>query len=163
MISIIVATNKDRVIGVDNALPWRLPSDLKHFKETTMGKPVIMGKKTFESIGRPLPGRLNIVLTDDKADKSDGKVVYVYSMQEAIDIGKKADKEIFVIGGAFVYAQAMPIADRLYVTEVKANIPQGNKFFPEIDRNIWKETSREKGIKTPKDEFAFDFVVYDRK
>jgi dihydrofolate reductase len=141
-VAIIVAQARNRVIGVENRLPWHLPSDLKYFKEVTSGKPVIMGRKTFESIGRPLPKRHNIVVTRDANWRHEG-VKTAASLAQAISLaGTYAAAsdldEVMVIGGAQIYAQALPHADLLYITEVQAEVV-GDAAFPEIDFSEWAE------------------------
>lgn len=157
--SIIVAVANNMAIGKDNALPWHLPADLKYFKSVTMGKPILMGRKTFESIGRPLPGRQNIVLTRDQGWHADGVTVvndYIAAEQAAQD----AD-EIMVIGGAQIYASMLAKTSRLYVTEIDCDV-EGDAFFPEIDVAEWHETSRERH-EAEDDTPAYSFVVYDRR
>lgn len=137
--SIIVAMGRNRVIGQDNQLPWLLPADLIFFKATTMGKPIIMGRKTFESIGRALPGRTNIVITRNKNWSAEG-VKVVHSLAKAIKLaGKEKTDEAMIIGGAQIYAEALEHTDRLYITEVDIE-PEGDAFFPEIGEG-WSETS----------------------
>lgn len=155
MISIIVAIAKNNVIGKSNELPWYLPEDLKHFKQITTGKTVLMGKNTYESIvsrlGKPLPDRTNIVITRDINFKpADGVVVY-----SDLDKALSENNDLFIIGGASIYKQTIDKADRLYITEVGQEI-DGDAFFPEIDKSIWKETLRE-----PHD--GLNFVIYERK
>jgi len=165
-LSIIAAVAQNDVIGRDNALPWRLPSDLKRFKAITMGKPLVMGRKTFESIGRPLPGRTNIVVSRRAAAPLPG-VVAAASLAEALEAARRqaaADgvDEIFVIGGAALYREALPLADRLYITEVKA-APTGDVvFFPAIDRGRWREQAREAVGRGAGDSESSAFVVYER-
>lgn len=140
IVSIIVAMGHNRVIGLNNQLPWLLPEDLKFFKATTMGKPIIMGRKTFESIGRALPGRTNIVITRNKKWKQDG-VKVVHTMEKALKIAAKGKtEEIMVIGGAQIYAEALDHAQRLYITEVDIDV-EGDAFFPEKSGH-WSEVSR---------------------
>jgi dihydrofolate reductase len=164
-IAIIVAIAENGVIGRDNELPWRLPSDLKHFKATTMGKPIIMGRKTFESIGRALPGRDNIVVTRGSDIASD-EVHVAYSLDEAVGlaIGFARDRgtdEVFIIGGGQIYAEAIGQAGRLYVTEVAAR-PEGNAVFPPIDPAVWREVSREGPVQGEKDSAPMSYVTYQR-
>lgn len=142
MISIIVAMSSDRAIGCNNALPWHIPEDLKHFKQITMGHTIIMGRKTFESLPHgALPGRRNVVLS--RTIKSiDGAEVYT-SLDKAVASCKK-DGEIFIIGGASVYAKALPITDKLYITLIDNNPNKADAFFPEININKWVETKKEK-------------------
>jgi len=143
-LSIIVAMTSDRVIGKDNDLPWRLPEDLKYFKRVTMGMPIIMGRKTHESIGRALPGRRNIVLSRDPNYQPAKGCDLVGSLAQAIEICADAE-EVFVIGGSSSFAEALPAADRLYLTEVHEAV-EGDTWFPEFDTEAWKEVSREASV-----------------
>ena len=136
IISLIAAMDKNRVIGKNNTLPWSMPADLKRFREITKGKPVIMGRKTFESIGRPLPDRLNIVMTRDKNYRAKGCVM-VHSVEEAIAAAGDA-AEIMVIGGAEIFGQFLPLADKMYLTIIDAEF-EGDTFFPEYDPKEWKK------------------------
>lgn len=137
---LIVAMTPDRVIGINNTLPWHLPRDLQHFKKTTMGCPVIMGRKTWDSIGRPLPGRVNIVITRQADLHLEGAVV-VHSLEAAV--GAASDSErVFVIGGANIYEQALPLARRLYLTEVATHV-DGDAWFPQTAESDWQEESSE--------------------
>ena len=136
MITIIAAMDMNRVIGADNALPWNIPEDLQHFKKTTLGYPIIMGRKTYESLPhRPLPRRQNIVVSRSLAELPGARIAE--TLQEAIDIGRSLSDEVFVIGGEAIYELAMPMADRLLLTIVKGTYP-GNKFFPIVDLTDWK-------------------------
>jgi dihydrofolate reductase len=157
-LSLIAAVAANGVIGSDNTLPWRLPEDLKRFKALTLGHPVIMGRKTFESIGRPLPGRRNIIVSRNALYSADGCEVAT-SLNAALDVCKAAGDEIFVIGGAQIYAEALPMARRLYLTEIHRAY-SGDARFPEFDRHHWQEISRER-LRTPEG-LEFDFAVYDR-
>ena len=157
--SIIVAMGTNNVIGIDNQLPWHLSADLKYFKATTMGKPILMGRKTFESIGRPLPGRTNIVMTRDQSWSADGvSVVHDIEAAKAVAMADGAD-ELMIIGGAEIYKQTLASADRLYVTEVTL-APKGDAYFPEID-DTWHETKREP-YPAIGDDPAYAFVIYER-
>ncbi len=158
--SIIVAIAKNNVIGKGNELPWHLPVDFAYFKETTAGHPVIMGMKTHLSIGKSLPGRQNIVLSDDPTFVPFEGSIAVKSFEEAFELVKDAE-EVFIIGGANVYRQGLNYADKLYITEVQAE-PEGDIFFPEIDKNQWKEISREKRLKDSENIYDMDFVVYEK-
>lgn len=160
-IALIAAIGTNRVIGHDNELPWYLPDELKRFRALTTGHPIIMGRKTYEAIGRPLPNRLNIVITRDASRIIDGCIV-VTSFDEALDVAQKADKEIiFVIGGAQIYELALPRATQLYLTHVDT-APEGNVLFPEFDASQWKITERERHDKDDKHPFAFEFCTYER-
>lgn len=159
VVSLIVAMARNRVIGVDNTLPWRLSADLQHFKALTMGKPIIMGRLTWESIGRPLPGRRNIVLSRSVIEVPDG-VDVVNSLADAIELCSSVP-EIMIMGGAQVYKQALPLAQQLYITEVACDV-EGDAWFPEIDQNAWRELTRESHVADEKNEYAFDFVCLER-
>lgn len=135
MITIIVAMNKERVIGVDNQLPWHVPEDLQHFKEITLGKPIIMGRKTFESIGRVLPGRKNIVITRNPSWKHDGVVMYT-SLEAALQDNSDSE-ELCIIGGGEIFVKALPIADKLHLTILDIRVDNPTVFFPEIDYSQW--------------------------
>ena len=159
-VSVIAALAKNRVIGIENRLPWRLPEDLAHFKALTLGHPILMGRKTFESLGRPLPGRTNVVITRNRDYRPDGCVV-ADSIPAALALCADAD-EIFFIGGAELYAQAIPLADRLYLTEVDIEAA-GDAWFPDYDRRAFREVSRESHTGGKGDVLGFDFVVYERR
>jgi dihydrofolate reductase len=161
ILSLIAGIGKNNELGKGNTLLWDLPVDMKHFRETTSGHPVIMGRKTFESIGRPLPNRRNIVITRDVSYMADG-VEVVHSLEEAIDLFKYDTRdEVFVIGGAEIYKQAIDRADRLYITHVDSNF-DADAFFPPIDPAFWKEASREHHDLDEKNTFPLDFVVYEK-
>jgi dihydrofolate reductase len=149
MLSLIVAMTADRVIGVNNHLPWNIPEDLKRFKKITLGHPIIMGRKTYESIGKPLPGRTNIVVTRERAYRVEGGAV-VHSFEEALEWARKSPgaEEVFVIGGSQLFKQALPITGRIYLTEVSWPFI-GDTFFPDFDVNDYKETAREKLSESP--------------
>jgi dihydrofolate reductase len=159
-VSLIVAMAKNRVIGNNNTLPWHLPADLKHFKSLTMGHHIIMGRKTHESIGRPLPGRTSVVVTRN-AGYSMPDVISANSLEAAI-AACGDDGEIFVIGGSEVYRQAIKLADRIYLTEIDAEI-SGDAHFTEFDINGRRETSRASHSPDEKNPFPYHFVVYDKK
>jgi len=160
MLFAVVAIGKNGVIGnKDNEIPWKLPADMKHFKELTMGHPVIMGRKTYESIGKPLPGRQNIILTHQLNFTAPGGTVIVHSVDEAIAL--VGDQDAAVIGGAEIYKLMMSKMDRLYVTEIKQPF-DGTAFFPEIDPARWKEVSRVQGPKDEKNPFEYYFLTYER-
>ncbi|HLB15045.1 MAG TPA: dihydrofolate reductase [Burkholderiales bacterium] len=155
--ALVAALARNRVIGVGNRLPWRLPEDLARFKRLTMGAPVIMGRKTRESIGRPLPGRRNIVVTRARDVNWEGCIV-AHSLDEALALARDAG-EAFVIGGAELYAQALPRADRLYLTLIDADYA-GDASFPEFDAAAWREVARESGVSA--DRVGYAFVDYER-
>ena len=158
-ISLVVAASQNNVIGRDNQLPWHLPEDLEYFKSVTMGKPILMGRRTFDSIGRPLPGRRNIVITRDLEWDAEG-VEVVNSVDDALAAGSLANSdEIMIIGGAQIYRECLPIADRLYLTRVEAEI-DGDAFFPDIDLKQWRKILE----KIPKkiDKYRYSFQVLER-
>jgi len=157
-LSIIVAMANNNVIGVDNNLPWRLPADLKYFKAITMGKPIIMGRKTYESIGRPLPGRRNIVITRDREWHVNG-VEVANSIDDAMKLLIDAP-EAMIIGGAQIYSAMLPHVTRLYITEIDLDVA-GDTYFPETSSLKWRETSREQHP-AEAEQPAYDFAVYDR-
>ncbi|MGN7477403.1 type 3 dihydrofolate reductase [Solibacillus silvestris] len=156
MISLIVAHDENRVIGYENGMPWHLPGDLQYFKEMTMGKPIIMGRKTFESIGRPLPGRRNIVITRNEHYEA-AEIEVVGSLQEALALAKDAE-EIMIIGGAQIFEQAMALADRLYITHIH-NSFNGDTYFP-IYGN-WRKTSCREPIKADEG-YTFQYCIYEK-
>lgn len=158
MISLIVAHDKNRVIGYENTMPWHLPGDLKYFKETTMAKPMIMGRKTFESIGRPLPGRRNIVITRNKDYQHEG-IEVVSSLEEALKLADEAE-EIMIIGGEQIFKLALPIADRLYVTLIDHEF-QGDTYFPAYG-DEWTIVSESEHHQA-KEGFTFQYIVFEKK
>ena len=158
-VSLIVAMARNRVIGVNNTLPWHLPADLKHFKTLTMGHHIVMGRKTYESIGRPLPGRTSVVVTRNPGYAPPG-VITANSLEAAISACGEA-AEIFVIGGAELYRQAITFADRIYLTEIDAGIP-GDVHFMELDGRQWQETERKRHMPDEKNAYPYQFVTYDR-
>ncbi len=165
-IVLIAAVAENGVIGADNAIPWRLKSDMPRFKAMTIGRPVVMGRKTFISLKRPLPGRTNIVVTRDPAYRAAGAVVTT-SFDAACatargDALRRAVREIAVIGGADIYAQFMPLADRLEITEVHLR-PEGDTCFPLIDAGLWDEVARTYHQAGPDDGAAFSYVTYRRR
>ncbi|QHT71584.1 dihydrofolate reductase [Rhodocytophaga rosea] len=160
-IIIVAAHAQNRVIGRNNELVWHLPRDFKHFKEITVGHPIIMGRKTFESLGKPLPNRTSIIITRDAHYQQEGCIV-VHSLKEAIAEAKKLDDQIYIIGGAEIYKQALPYTQKMYLTEVKA-FPEGDAYFPEFSKTDWQETARHSYYKDEKNEYDFDFVTWERK
>lgn len=162
-IALVLAVARNGVIGRNGGLPWRISSDLKRFKETTLGKPVIMGRKTWESLPRkPLSGRRNIVITRDPRYEAEGAEV-VGGLDEALACAAQSGgDEICIIGGAEIYRQALPLADRLYLTEVDL-APEGDAYFPSIDDTEWRETAREVHERGEKDTAGFVLRVLDRK
>ena len=162
--SILVAMAKNRVIGKNNALPWRLSPDLKRFKQLTMGHHIVMGRKTYESIGRLLPGRTSVIVTRQPDYQVPGAIV-AGSIAEALKVcseGKEMNQESFVIGGAEIYQQALGLCQRMYVTEIQQEF-DGDALFPEFDPQEWREISREKHRLDEDDGLEYHFVVLDRK
>jgi len=159
-LSIIVAMAKNRTIGVHNTLPWRCPEDLKHFKALTMGHHMIMGRKTFDSIGKPLPGRTTVVVSRNPGLSIAGCLV-AHSLEQAI-AACAGDDEIFVVGGAELYAQAMPLVDTLYITEIQQDV-EGDAHFPEFNKSSWLEVAREARLQETPQPLAYHFVTYSRK
>ncbi len=165
-IVLIAAFAQNRVVGINNTLPWHLPEDLKYFKRTTSGKAIIMGRKTYDSIGRPLPNRTNIVISRNRDFQAEG-VRVVTSLEAAIELAKEVNyindvQEVMIIGGASIYEAALPIADRLYLTHVHAEI-EGDAYFPEVNFKQWVEVSREDYQASDKNPYDYSFVVYDKK
>jgi len=157
-ISMIVARSQNHVIGRDNQMPWKISADLQFFKRVTMGHPVIMGRKTWESIGRPLPGRRNIVVTRNQNLQLQGGEV-VHSLEEALNSLAEFPR-VFVIGGEQLFTQAFPLADRLYLTEIKLDIQDGDTFFEIPDPANWREVER---LPNVEGDIYFDFVTLERK
>lgn len=160
LVSIIAAMDRNRLIGNKNQLPWHLPADLAHFKKVTMGKPIIMGRKTYESIGRPLPGRSNIVLTRSPDFHAEG-VLMANTLQQALDFAAGED-EVMIIGGSSIYELALPGADRLYMTYVE-NSCEGDAWFPEFDIEQWTIVASEQHTADEKNPSDYRFVTYARK
>jgi dihydrofolate reductase len=148
---------RNRVIGINNTLPWRLPADLQHFKALTMGHHIVMGRKTYESIGKPLPGRITVIVTRDANYHVEGCITAT-SIDAAIAACGE-DAEVFFVGGAELYAQVLPRADRLYLTEIQAEF-NGDAYFPAFDLGIWRETARQEN--TSPDGLGYHFVTYQR-
>lgn len=169
ILSIIVAAASNRVMGKDNQLPWNLPNDLQYFKKSTMGKPMIMGRKTYESIGKPLPGRPHIIITRQnnyQAPNANEQVQVVTTLDEAIALAKTLivnteNQEVMVIGGAEICALAFEQTERLYLTQVHADV-EGDVLFPEFDQNQWQEVSREDYLASDNNPYDYSFVVYER-
>jgi dihydrofolate reductase len=164
-VALIWAMARNRVIGRDNQLPWRLPRDMQFFVATTMGKPVIMGRRTFESMKAPLAGRTNIVVTRDAGYRRQG-VLVAHSLEAALELAQdqcRADDvdEAMVIGGAEIYRKALPLATRLYVTLIDADV-EGDTYFPEVDLDTWREVSRESFPADAANRLPFSIVVFER-
>lgn len=160
-ISLIVAMAGNRAIGLNNRMPWHLSADLKRFKRITMGHPIIMGRLTFEAIGKPLPGRTNIIVSRNPDYHQEGCIV-ADSIQEAIRVGCGLSDEIFIIGGATLYEASLPLADRLYLTQINRDFA-GDTFFPEFDINDWIETGKEDITDDAQAGFPYSFINLQRK
>ena len=165
-IALIVGVARNGVIGRDGGIPWRIPSDMAFFKKTTMGKPIVMGRKQYESVGKPLPGRVNIVVTRQKGYQPDGVLVFsdlgaalehARTIAEADGVG-----EVMVIGGGEIYAQALPLADRVYLTEIDL-MPEGTVHFPEIDAEVWEKVAAPPVTPSERDEANYTIGVYERR
>jgi len=162
VLSLIVAIAKDNAMGKDGKLPWHLPADLKFFKEKTMGKPMLMGRRTFTSFPKPLPGRLHVVLSRQDLDLPEG-VVLVHSLSAGVDVLKAQDKEeMFVIGGAVLFEEALPLIQRAYITRVDTTVPDADTFFPEMNLSEWQLVSAEKRAKDERNAFDMVFEVWER-
>ena len=159
-VSAIVAMSENRVIGKQNQLPWHLPADLQHFKKVTMGKPILMGRKTYQSIGRPLPGRCNVIITHDTAFKAPGCIV-ANSIDTALASVAYSD-EVFVIGGALLYQHMLPHIQRIYLTIIHHEFA-GDAYFPMLNPTEWHETARDDHLSDDKNPYAFSFIVLERK
>ena len=151
---------RNRVIGKNNTLPWRMPADLQHFKAITMGKPVVMGRKTYESIGRPLPGRTNIIISRNIDYHADGCTT-LPSLDEAITLLENTHDELMIIGGGSFYEQTLPYAERLYLTLLDADIA-GDAYFPDFNINEWQETASEAHNADDKNDYDYRFVTLDK-
>ncbi|MCF6137327.1 dihydrofolate reductase [Pseudalkalibacillus berkeleyi] len=158
MISLLFAMGSNRVIGKDNDLPWHLPEDLKWFKKVSTGHTIIMGRKTYESIGKPLPNRKNVIVTTDQSYEAEGCVV-THSIEEAL---QQSGDEKVVIGGTQIFKQVLDQTDRIYMTYIDEEF-EGDTFFPELDDSNWILKSKEKGIKDEKNPYDYYFMIYDRK
>ncbi|OQX36964.1 MAG: dihydrofolate reductase [Oceanospirillales bacterium LUC14_002_19_P2] len=164
-LAMIAAVAENNAIGINNKLPWHLPGDLRYFKAVTMGKPIIMGRKTFDSLRKPLPGRTNIVITRDCEYQREG-ISVVYSLDEAISLAEDVAlingcEELMIIGGEQIYREALPRAERLYLTRVHRSF-DGDAFFPELDPAEWQETLREDLVVDDEDALAYSYLVLDR-
>ena len=159
---IVAAVARNGVIGTSGGMPWRLPSDLKRFRRLTMGKPIVMGRRTYESIGKPLPGRLNIVVSRSRLSLP-GEVKQARDLDAALAIAdaEPGSDEVMIVGGGQIYRAALPAADKLYITHVAAE-PAGDVTFPTIDLAVWRPISREVTAAEPNDSAATEFVVYER-
>ncbi|GAA4071532.1 dihydrofolate reductase [Amphibacillus indicireducens] len=161
MLSMIFANDRNYLIGKDNWIPWDIPNDLGYFKAMTTGKTIIMGRKTFESFGKPLPNRHHVVLTRNKDFQADGCVVF-HQIEDVLDYIKPfSNQEVIVIGGSEIYQQFLKYADRLYITYIDAEF-EGDTYLPEFDLSNWQLTSKEKGIKNEENPYDYYFLQYDR-
>jgi len=160
IVSIIAAVGNNRVIGRNNSLPWKLPADMEHFRKLTIGKPIIMGRRTFESIGEPLSGRMNIVLTDDNNFQPPGCLI-AYSVEQALNMAGEQD-EVMIIGGASVYRQFLPLASRMYLTLIKKDFV-GDAYFPEFDPNEWFEVEHQDYEPDENNHYQYSFVTLQKK
>ncbi len=160
-VTLVAAVARNRVIGKDGDLPWRLPADMKHFKRTTVGHPLIMGRRTFESFGRPLPDRTNIVVTRNRGYRPEGAVVAA-SLDAAMKIAREEDEEIFIGGGEEVFRHFLPTADRMILTWIDEEF-EGDTFFPEFDEREWRVVSREEHEPDERNRWRYSFVVYERR
>ena len=162
ILSMIAAVAENRVIGNKNSIPWHLPADFKYFKDTTLGKIIVMGLNTFNSIGgKPLPGRKHVILNNDLNYTAPENCEIAHSIEEATEM-IKVEPEAFICGGASVYAQFLPMAQKLYITEVHAN-PEGDTFFPEIKKEEWNEVKREEHKADDKNKYDYSFVILEKK
>lgn len=159
-LSLIVAASQNGVIGANNRLPWRLPADLKRFKQITLDHPILMGRKTFDSLGKPLPGRTNIVITRNKDLKICGALT-APSLEDAIRLCRD-EEELFLIGGASIYEQALPLADRIYLTLIHADFEGDARLF-NLDKTIWKEISRENFQPEGENKYPYSFLILEKK
>ncbi|MDB5210332.1 MAG: dihydrofolate reductase [Sediminibacterium sp.] len=160
-ISLVVAASTNNVIGKNNLLLWSLPNDMKFFKNTTWAMPVLMGRKTFESLGKPLPGRLNIVITRQKDWKPEGATI-VHSLEDAIrSVSAAHYKEAFIIGGGEIFKESIAVADRIYMTRVDAEL-EGDAFFPSIDKTQWKMVSEDSRTADAKHAYAYHFQLWEK-
>lgn len=164
--ALIVAMSRNRVIGRNNKLPWYLPGDLRYFKQATMGKPIIMGRKTWDSIGRPLPGRMNVVISRNEEWEAPTGTVAAKSLPEALVKAEaqaelEGGDEVMIIGGGQIYAEALPMVDRMYITQVHAEV-DGDAFFPEVDWDEWEEIGREDFSASDNNPYDYSFVAYQR-
>jgi len=165
-LSLIVAKAANGCIGRDNKLPWYLPGDLKYFKQATFGKPIIMGRKTWDSIGRPLPGRMNVVISRNPAWEAPAGTVAAASLNDALVRAEaqaelEGGDEVMIIGGGQIYAEALPMVDRMYITQVHAEV-DGDAYFPEVNWDDWEEIGREDFSASDHNPYDYSFVVYQR-
>lgn len=163
IISAIAAMSRNRVIGVENDLPWHLPADMKYFMRTTRGHHVIMGRKTFESMGIPLKNRTNIVITRDLFYTASG-ILVTHSLNEALEIPRSnGEDEVFIIGGAEIYKLSLPILDRIYLTEIELKVEKGDAFFPEFSTKEWQLVREEKHQPDAKNQYTYTFKIFEKQ
>ncbi|WP_417900120.1 dihydrofolate reductase [Bacillus haimaensis] len=160
MISFIVAMDINSLIGKENNLPWHLPADLKYFKNVTLGHPIVMGRKTYESIGKALPGRENFILTRDE-NYACVDCTIIHSISDIEALSKNLNKEIFVIGGAEIFKEAFYLADKLYITQISEKF-EGDTFFPKFNKENWERTYTEKGVRDEKNPYEYTFNIYKK-
>lgn len=161
IVSMIVAASQNDVIGKDNQLPWHMPADMKYFKQMTSGHCIIMGRKTFDALGKPLPNRTNIIITRQEDFTMEGCVV-VNQLQAAVDAARDmGETECFIIGGGDIFIQALVWTDKIYLTRIHHEF-EGDTFFPALNKGDWKETAAEKHLPDEKNKYAFSFLVYER-
>jgi dihydrofolate reductase len=165
MVSIIVAAAENNVIGRQGQLPWHLPADLQHFKKLTLGHPIVMGRRTFESIGRVLPGRTNVVVTTQTAWPAPAGVLLAHSLPEALALAAQqpGGEEVCVIGGGEIYRAALPAVDVVHLTEVHTTVPDGDTFFPALPPTAWREETRARHTPDEKNSLAYSFVTLRRR
>jgi len=163
IVSAIAAMSKNRVIGVENDLPWHLPADMKYFMRTTRGHHVIMGRKTFESMGVPLKNRTNIVITRDAFYTASG-ILVAHSLHEALQIAETNDQEeVFIIGGAEIYKLSLPVLDKIYLTEIDLVVKGGDAFFPQFESPSWKIVKEEKNEPDERNHYTYTFKIFEKK
>ncbi|WP_347156452.1 dihydrofolate reductase [Pontibacter chitinilyticus] len=161
MIALVVAVAENNVIGKDNQLIWHLPADLKHFKQITMGHPILMGRKTYESIGKPLPGRTSLIITTQMGYTAADCIV-VHTLQEAFEKALELDEQVYLIGGAEIYKQALPQVDTIYLTRLHHQF-EGDTYFPELHENEWQVVSEEKHAPDEKNKYSYSFLELRRR
>ncbi|GAB2531696.1 dihydrofolate reductase [Rufibacter soli] len=162
MIGLVVAMAENRVIGKDNQLIWHLPQDLKHFKQLTMGHPMIMGRKTFEAIGKPLPGRTSVIVTRQPDYQAPEGCLVASSLEEALQQSLALDEQVLVVGGGEIYRQALPLAEVVYLTLVHESF-EGDVYFPELDTEAWEVTAQEEHLADEKHAYPYTFFTFQRK
>ena len=161
MIAIVVAAAENNVIGKDNGLIWHLPADLRHFKQITMGHPILMGRKTYESIGKPLPGRTSVLVTTQADYKAEGCIV-AHNVQEALEQANRLDQDVYIIGGANLYEQTLPLTDTVYLTRVHHAF-DGDAYFPELKEAEWEVTAQEHHEPDEKHKYSYSFLTLKRR